>query len=326
MYLPDFEVFEPKSIQEACSELHRYREHGVGIIAGGTDFLVDIRPKIILQHLPRCQGCIDSGGTAREPKKCPPYVVSLSRIPEIRGIMEDGNHIRIGAMTTIRELCESALIKKELTALYDGASQLGSPLVRNRGTLGGNIANARPAADTFVASVALNADLAIESVNGKRDIPVISFAKAPGVTMLTPIDIITHLKFPVHHRSTGSSYIKLVNRKSLEIAIVGIACMLVLDDHHEQIENARIAMGAVGPTPLLAQSAMGFLIGKPPRDEIFREAAKLALKDAHAISDHRGSKHYREIEIEVLTLRSLQRAMSVAAMSKNMDNKKPSGK
>ncbi|OGL46798.1 MAG: hypothetical protein A2161_16615 [Candidatus Schekmanbacteria bacterium RBG_13_48_7] len=309
MYLPEFEVIEPKTIEEACIELDRYKKHGVCILAGGTDLLVDIRPKIIRQHLPRCPGCPTDGSIVREPKKAPQYVISITRITGIQGIEIEGSWIKIGAMTRIRELCESEIIRTHLSALYDGAYQLGSPLVRNRGTIGGNIANARPAADTFVPSIALNGTLITASINGRREILLDSFARGPGLTILEPGELITHIKFPLYPGNTGSDYFKLANRKALEIAIAGVASMVTLNKELNRIESTRICMGAVGPTPVLAKTAMDFLAGKSPVDDVIHEASRLAVKDAHPISDHRGGKQYRQIEVEVLTRRTLFKAL-----------------
>ena len=312
MYLPDFEVFEPAAIAEACELLDHYRMQGTGILAGGTDFLVDIRPKIIRHHMPRCPGCPSSGSAVREPRKAPQIVISLSRIQELRGILMEGNHIRIGTMTTIRELSESETVRIHLKALHEGACNLGSPLVRNRGTIGGNIANARPAADTFVPSVALNGKLLVRSISRSREIPLDRFATGPGISVLEPDEIITHIIFPLDPASSGSGYYKLANRKSLEIAVVSAASYVALDGGGNRVESTSIALGAVGPTPLLAHAAMEFLTGKPPEEEIIRETAFRALDDAKPISDHRGTRSYRQDQVEVLVRRTLIKAIDQA--------------
>lgn len=318
MSLPKFDIFQPETIKEACSLLEQYAPDGAAVLAGGTDLLVDIRRQIIPEHLPRCKGCDPKTGLPQgKPAKPPYHLIALSRIEELRGIEElEGGEISIGPLTTITEIAESPLIREKLTALAEGADNLGSPLVRNRGTIGGNICNARPAADTMIPAVALGCRLKLESVRGTKIVPIGEFVIGPGQTTRAPDEILTRIIFPRLPNGTGSACIKAANRKSLEIAVVNAASVITLDESGERIENARIAMGAVGPTPILAVKATDFLIGKKPSEEIFDKAGQIAANECKPITDHRGSALYRVEMVRVLVRRTLMRAFKRIENSK----------
>lgn len=297
---------QPQTLDEACELLARHAPEGAAALAGGTDLLVDIRLPIIPQHLPRCQGCDPKTGLPQKAlEKTPPCLIALSRIPELRGItMLPGGEIAIGAMTTITEVCESALVRQRLTALAEGGEHLGSPLVRNRGTLGGNICNARPAADGLIPALALAAKLELRSVRGARTVSIENFVTGPGKTVREADEILSRIVFPAYDGKTGSACIKLANRKALEIAVVNVATVLTLNSGGK-IAAARIAMGAVGPTPILAIKAGKFLRGKEPMRENFEKAGKIAAGECKPITDHRGSALYRVEMVPVLVRRTL---------------------
>jgi carbon-monoxide dehydrogenase medium subunit len=337
MILPRFDVLVPESVEEACAMLAEHAEAGVRLLAGGTDLLVDLRQPIITQHVPRCDGCpthpegaihstIDcslwssdplmaSGGSLRtalrEPKESSPaYLVSLHKLAELKDIQRqpDGS-LRIGALTTITAIERSQEIREDWTALAEGADNLGSPLVRNRGTLGGNIANARPAADTAIPTIALGGVLTLQGTSGARTIPAAEFPRGPGITVIKPDEVLTAVTYPPQPAHAGSTYYKLANRKALEISTVGVAVWLVLEEPGGAVADIRVALGAVGPTPILAESVKEVLIGQVPTEEILDEAAKAAAGDARPIDDHRGSAWYRVQMVEVLTRRLLRGAI-----------------
>jgi carbon-monoxide dehydrogenase medium subunit len=311
--LPRFDVLQPESVKEACELLDRYASEGVAVLAGGTDILVDIRRPIIPAHLPRCKGCNPKTGMPlKSQEKAPAYLVALSRIPGLSGITEEENgDIVIGPMTTITEICNSKLIRDKLTALAEGGDNLGSPLVRNRGTLGGNICNARPAADALLPSVALNAQCVLQSIQDTRKVPVEEFVVAPGETVLEKGEILTKIVFPSLPEHSGSSCIKLANRKALEIAVVNVASVVTLDDKGK-IVGARIALGSVAPTPVVAKKAGDYLKGKEQAAAVFDEAGKIAANECRPITDHRGSAIYRVDMAHVLVSKILSRSVSAA--------------
>jgi len=338
MILPRFDVLVPETVDDACAMLAQHADDGVRILAGGTDLLVDLRRPIIPQHVPRCDGCpthpqgqvlstiecvpsksdplMSPEGSVRtlmqEPRhKAPAFLVSLHKLSQLKGIerLKDGG-LRIGALTTITEIERSLDIHKGWTALAHGADNLGSPLVRNRGTIGGNIANARPAADTVIPTIALGGKLTLKKSSGSRTVAAEDFPRGPGLSVLEHGEILTDIHFPAPLPHSGSAYIKLANRKALEISTVGVAVWLALEKPGGPVKDVTVALGAVGPTPILAKSVKDVLIGKVPNEKILQQAAKAAAGDARPIDDHRGSAWYRVMMVEQLTLRLLKAVLS----------------
>jgi len=340
MILPRFDVLVPETVQQACAMLAEHADDGVRLLAGGTDLLVDLRSPIIPQHVPRCDGCpthpggavrstIDctmwasdplmaAGGSLRatfkdEKGKSPAYLVSMHKLDALKGVrkLQDGS-LRVGALTTITEIEHSPEIRRGWTALAEGTDSLGSPLVRNRGTLGGNIANARPAADTAVPTIALGGRLTLQGTSGVRTIPAEDFPCGPGVTVIKPDEILTAVNYPPPPAHSGSAYYKLTNRKALEISTVGVAVWLALEEPGGPVADVRVTLGAVGPTPILAESVKETLRGKVPDEATLGQAARAAVEDARPIDDHRGSAWYRVQMVEILTRRLLQVALKQA--------------
>ncbi len=337
MILPRFDVLVPKTVEEACAMLAEHAEEGARILAGGTDILVDLRRPIIPQHVPRCDGCpthpqgqilttiecqppdserlMDPGGSLRaalaEPRHAAPaYLVSLHKLNQLKGIRKlENSGLRIGALTTITEIERHPDIRKNWTALAEGADNLGSPLVRNRGSIGGNIANARPAADTAIPTIALGGRLTLKGKAGERQIAAEDFASGPGLSVMEQDEILTEVDFPAPLPHSGSAYYKLANRKALEISTVGVGIWLALEKPDGPIKDVRVALGAVGPTPILASSVRDILIGKDPDEKTLAKAARAAAGDARPIDDHRGSAWYRVQMVELLTSRLLQIAL-----------------
>ncbi len=333
MILPRFDVLIPKTVDEACAMLAEHADQGVRLLAGGTDLLVDLRRPIIRQHVPRCDGCpthpegkvlstiecrpsvegplMASAGSLRaaleDPRHASPaFLVSLHKLDHLIGIERlDSGRLRIGALTTITAIERSVDIRESWTALGDGAASLGSPLVRNRGTLGGNIANARPAADTAIPTVALKGELTLQGTSGVRKVAAEDFARGPGLSVIEPDEILTAIEFPAPLPYSGSAYYKLANRKALEISTVGVAVWLALEKLDGPVKDVRVALGAAGPTPILAKSVTDALVGKVPGEEILKKAAKAAAGDARPIDDHRGMAWYRVQMVELLTERLL---------------------
>lgn len=340
MILPRFDVLVPETVDEACAMLAEHADEGVRVLAGGTDLLVDLRRPIIPQHVPRCDGCpthpqgrilttiecqppdsdrlMDPSGSLRaaleEPRHAAPaYLVSLHKLNQLKGIRRlDSGGLRIGALTTISEIERHPDVRRDWTALAEGADNLGSPLVRNRGTLGGNIANARPAADTAIPTIALGGTLTLKGVSGERRVAAEDFATAPGLSIKEQDEILTEVTFPSPRPHSGSAYYKLANRKALEISMVGVAVWVALEEPAGPVADIRVALGAVGPTPILAESVRDVLAGKVPDEKALAKAARSVAGDARPIDDHRGSAWYRVQMVELVTLRLLKIVLSRA--------------
>src|SRR5438094_4996484 len=196
-----FEVFQPVSIPEAC-EL--FRKHGPGghFLAGGTDLVIAIKEKGLV----------------------PRYVVDLKKIPSLTGIREasDGS-ITIGALTTMREIETAPLITKKYPFLAQSAAEVGSIQIRNRATIGGNMANATPSADTAPALIALNASAKIVGLNGERTVALEDFFKGPGQTVMSADEILTEIAIAKTDPRLVGDYIKFSPREMMDLAYVGIA-------------------------------------------------------------------------------------------------------
>jgi carbon-monoxide dehydrogenase medium subunit len=259
------------------------------ILAGGTDLLVNLKKRLL----------------------SPEQVISLNKIEglkEITLIQKEG--VTLGPLTTAASLAQSGLIQEQGAVLGQGALRLGSPLIRNRATVGGNLVTARPASDLIPPLLVLGATLRLKGLQGERTLPLENFLRGPGQTAIQPDEILSRICIPLVEGPSAGIYVKLGSRKTLEIALVNVASFLTLGPDGS-IQEARVALGAVGPTALLSQGAAKVLKGVRPKDEkdpVFKEAARAAAQDSKPITDHRGSAEYRREMVEVLTHRTLTAA------------------
>jgi carbon-monoxide dehydrogenase medium subunit len=290
MLLPKFDYQAPKSLREACSLLEEYGAKAK-LLAGGTDLLVNLKKKTVT----------------------PEQIISLNKIKGLNEAMaKQGKGISIGPLATAAYLAENELARGPLQVLAEGAGRLGSPLIRNRATLGGNIVTARPASDLAPPLMALGAVLILKGKDGERELAVEKFFKGPGKTSIKPKEILSRIFIPETDGLAAGAYLKLGSRKTLEISLVNAASFIEIGPDLT-IRQARIVLGAVAPVPVRAKTAEKFLKGKKPQgenDPLFREAARAAVQDASPITDHRGSAEYRQALIEILTARTLQSAYS----------------
>jgi len=302
--LHGFSYERPKSLAEAWSLLEA---HGASLspLAGGTDLVVNMKMRGILQ-------ITEKGGTkdARWPaaRRVPPIhtpavVMSLAELEELHGVHAMGDPVRIGPTTTMTELA-AAKLPPALAALTDAAAVMGSQLIRNRATIGGNIMNARPAADTAVALQAVGGRLILESTAGRRTVDAAAFFTGPGRSVRRADELLVGIEAaaPAGH---GSAYLRMGNRKQLGSALVGVGAWLRLDPDTGAIAAARISLGAVGPTPALAEAAAAGLIGKAPDAEAFATAGAAAQHEVKPIDDFRGTSAYRLELVEALVRRAL---------------------
>jgi carbon-monoxide dehydrogenase medium subunit len=243
----------------------------------------------------------------REKGLTPRYLVSLRNLANdlsyIKMDYEDGKKVlRIGALTTIHSIEVSEALDKKFYILKEAASQLGTYQIRNRATLGGNLCNASPAADMATPLLALNSRLILLSLEGEREVPINEFFLGPGKTVLKRNEILKEVVVE-EPRSLGSSFLK-VSRKAVGLAIVNVACYLELTN--QVVDNIRIALGAVAPTPVRATSLEKELIGMRIDDIDLAEACKKIDEDIKPISDVRASEEYRRHLSRVLTERAVK--------------------
>ena len=290
MLLPKFEYHEPSTIEEA---LHLLSELGgnAKVLAGGTDLLVRMKQKV----------------------DRPPHVISVARVPGLEEIVpRNGHGVTVGAGVTAAALSRSELLMDRFTPLALAAGRLGAPMIRNRATIGGNLVNARPAADLPPPCMVLNASLKLKSLSGERDVPIMDFFRGPGESAIEPNELMVSINMETPPPWSGGAYIKLGARKTLEISMVNVATLLTLQSPDGPIVDARIALGAVAPTPVRAFAAEELLIGETPSDELFQRAGEVGVGMCSPITDHRGTMEYRCMMIEVLTKRALGQALEQA--------------
>ncbi|MBM3298475.1 MAG: xanthine dehydrogenase family protein subunit M [Deltaproteobacteria bacterium] len=290
MLLPKFEYHEPTTLQEALNLLSELGGNAK-VLAGGTDLLVRMKQKI----------------------DRPSHVISIARVPDLDAVIPRNRHgVTIGGGVTAARLARDELINDRFLPLALAAGRLGAPMIRNRATIGGNLVNARPAADLPPPCMVLNASLKLKSSTGEREVPVVAFFRGPGESAIEPNELLVSINIETPPPWSGGSYIKLGARKTLEISMVNVATLLTLQSPDGPIVDARIALGAVAPTPIRALAAEELLIGQMPSDELFQRAGETGVGVCSPITDHRGTMEYRCMMIEVLVKRSLKQSLERA--------------
>ena len=311
MILPDFDVYEPTSLSDAC-ELLALHQPAVRLLAGGTDVLVNMKKRSMfdVHPPPRCGEHFAGAPHPWAGTDSARVLISLARIPGLAGVteLEDGS-VAVGPMTTMSGVASSELLRQRYTALCEGAGAVGAPAIRNRATLAGNLCHARPAADTAPPCIALDARLDVLSPTDQRTVLAGDFILSPGRCALGADEVVSAVVLPPAAPHAGSAYLKQITRATMEISVVGAAVSLVLDGVDGPVATARIALGAVGPTPLRAPAAESALIGQPITPTTLAAVGAAARDDARPIDDHRGSADYRLEMVEVL----VRRAASLAA-------------
>ena len=281
-----FEFYQPMTLQEA-SRLLKDNGPGGRLLAGGTDLVIAMKEKALL----------------------PKYVVDLKRIPGLAGIRENSNGgITLGALTTMREIEISPLITKKYPFLAQSAAEVGSIQIRNRATIGGNMANATPSADTAPALIALNATAKIAGATGERSINLEEFFRGPGQTVMSAEEILTEITIPKTGPRLVGEYIKFSPREMMDLAYVGVAVAYNLGEKDKKCDGVRILLGAVAPTPIRAKRAEAALEAQVLTEELAEKIGAIAAEEAKPISDVRSSAEYRRAMVGAMTKRALLNA------------------
>ncbi len=291
MLLPKFEFHEPVTIKKAL-ELKKKMGPSARLLAGGTDLLVHLKKKIITTD----------------------HIISLQRIEPLAQIRNLKVSVEIGACATMAKITGTPLISEKFSALKSGVDNIGTHLIRNRATIGGNVCNASPAGDSLPALLIYKAVVLLESLGGKREVPIENFFKGPGRTDIKADEIITGFRLPIPPTRSGAHYIQLGKRKSSEINVVNVASFLEVEPKTKKILCARIALGSVAATPIRSLKAEALLKDRVAEDPTFYEAGEIArFEDCKPIDDFRGSAAYRRAMVGVLTKRTLAAAFELAA-------------
>ena len=259
------------------------------VLAGGTDLLVQLRAEMIE----------------------PDLVVDIKKIAETRSIAAEDGGYRIGAAVAGAELSEHAEVPKMWPGVVEAFDLIGSTQIQGRATMGGNLCNASPAADSVPALIAAGAVASVAGPNGRRDVPVEDVAIAPGKTSLEKGEFIESFFLPTPAPHTGEAYLRFIPRTEMDIAVVGAGVSLTLDDSGT-CTAARLSLGAVAPRPLLVQEGADALIGSPVDDAALAKLAEAASAACNPIDDKRGTIEYRVKVAGVLARRAAQIALERA--------------
>jgi CO/xanthine dehydrogenase FAD-binding subunit len=279
-----FRFINPQSLVEALEYLNQYGKEAK-IIAGGTDLLIQLRNED------------DKIAGVK-------FLVNLDSLPNLRQIKIDEDYISIGTLVNHAEIASSELIWAKVSFLSKAASVIGSPQIRNRGTIGGNLINASPAADTVPVMIALDAVVILQSLTGSRKLPVRDLFLRPYETCIRHDEILTEIKFKCLPEGSKTSFLKIGRRNALVIARLNIAVSLKTDEKGI-VEDIRIAPGSVMPIPCRAIEAEKLLIGQTPNEEIINRASKKVADTMVEKSGIRASTIYKKPVIEAITRRAI---------------------
>ena len=283
----------PKTVDEAVKLLAAHGEKARPL-CGGTDLIIQLR-----------------AGVRR-----PEYVVDVKNVQEMRRISFTMQHgLRLGAAVSCIEIYENSDMRKYYPGLTEAAHLIGSLQIQSRASVGGNLCNGSPAADTTPALIALGAKCRVVGPKGERSVAAEDFCTAPGRTVLQPGELLVEFQIPSPAKNSSDAYLRFIPRNEMDIAVVGVGVAVTLDLADERISEARVSLGAVGPTPIFAKEASAALTGKKIEDAAIERAAQAAIAVASPIDDMRGTAEYRRHIVGVLTRRAAAKAIERARSS-----------
>lgn len=264
------------------------------VMCGGTDLLVALR----------------------EGRRKAELVIDVKRIPETTELSySPQSGLTLGAAVPCHRMYDDKAIVAAYPGLIDSAGLIGGVQIQGRASMGGNLCNASPAADSIPSLIAHHAICQIAGPNGRREMPVEEFCIAPGRTALQTGEFLVALHIPAPQPGFGAAYLRFIPRNEMDIAVVGVGASVQLDESRSRFVSARIALGAVAPKPLFVPAAGDALAGQPVNAESIAQAAQIAQAAATPISDMRGTAEYRKHMAGVMTRRTLEKAIERARAS-----------
>jgi carbon-monoxide dehydrogenase medium subunit len=280
------EYLAPNNLKDALILLKKWRSRGE-LIAGGTNVVPDLRAKTLRKEI----------------------LIDLSHLKNLSYIKEEKKRIRIGALTTMPEIAASKTIRSKACILSEAVWQIGNPLVRNRATIAGNLADASPAADSAVPLLVLEASIVVEKHKGKRkQIPINEFFMGVNKTVLKRDELIREIVFPKPAPSSRMVYSKLGLRNAMAISVVSVGVLAEMEKG--RCNRARIALGAVAPTPRRAYGVEKLLVGQAVTEELIDQCCEAIQEEIQPITDVRATFEYRRSMTSVLLKRLLQQVFS----------------
>ena len=285
-----FDYATPESVADAVVMLSDHGNNAC-VLAGGTDLIVQLR----------------------ENRRRTDLVVDVKKIAELNALSYDAaTGLTIGAAVPCYRIYGDGEIAAAYPGLMDAARLVGGTGIQGRASLGGNLCNASPAGDTIPPMIVLGGEAEIAGPDGTRKVAVEDFCTAPGRTVLADGEFLVSLHFPAPAPNSGAFYRRFIPRNEMDIAVVGVGASVVLSGDGSSFVSARIAVGAVAPTPLFVREAGEALAGQPVSDETIQRAAGIARDAARPISDMRGTADYRKHLTSVLTRRVVEGAVQRA--------------
>jgi aerobic carbon-monoxide dehydrogenase medium subunit len=287
MIPPQFEYYAPHSVDEAVALLRRFDGESK-VLAGGHSLIPLMKLRLA----------------------SPRVLVDINRIPNLAYIREEGSQLKIGAITRTNDLLDSALLRKSYPILTDASQLIADPLVRNLGTVGGNLCHGDPGNDLPACMLALGAEMSVVGPKGPRTIPASDFYRDTFVTAVEPTEILVEVRIPKARAHQGNAYHKIEKRIG-DFAMAGAATNLVLDGAG-RVEVVGIGLTGVGPTAVHAVKAASSLVGQLPDEAHLAHAAELAQEAAQPSTDLRGPMEYKRAMVAVLVRRVLDRSLARA--------------
>jgi len=281
----EIDVLSPRTLEDALVLLQQH-QNDIRIIAGGSDIIIQLRD-----------------GAVKTEK-----LLNILPVKDLRFIEERDGKIHVGALSTYTEIITSQPIRKHAWILVEAAKQIGAAQLQNTATIGGNLGNASPAADSLPPLYALGATVVTRNMSSRREIPIDRFFVGYRKTALKPDELIEEIYFDQLTRNDAGAYLKLGLRKANAISIVDVAAIL-REKRGDSYGDVKIALGAVAPTIVRAHSCEQDLIGKRLTKKSLQEAAKLASQDTSPITDIRGSAEYRRKIVSSLVYQALHKAV-----------------
>lgn len=281
-----FEYLTPTNMAEALTLLEKLGQEAK-VVAGGTDLVPSLRLRLV-----NCK-----------------YLVDISRLSELEFVESTGGKLmRIGALTKHATLERSPPVREMAYVLAEAAAQIGSPQIRNMGTVGGNLANASPCSDTATPLLAMGADLKLVGSSGERLIPIDDFFLDVKRTALQSDELLAEVRIHLQPQGSGCAFIKVGRRAGPDLALVSAATAITMEK--DVCRSVRIALGSVAPTPIRAKKTESFLMGMTLEDRVIGDASEIASEEIRPISDVRASAEYRKEVSRVIVDLAIKKAMA----------------
>jgi carbon-monoxide dehydrogenase medium subunit len=280
--IPKFQYYSPESLSEALSLLAEL--DNASPVIGGTDLMIAMRNGVSV----------------------PSHVVDLNEISELNYVKEEEGIIRIGATATHAQVANSSFVSR-VHSLVDSVSRIGSPQIRNRGTITGNICNASPAADTAPPLLVHMAEVEIQSLDGRRTIPIADLFAGPKINSLEIGELLTEIRIPVPSAGSASSFKRIGRRKAFTLSVVSAATYIQMEG--ETCTNAKVAFGSVAITPIRVPEAESLLTGSKLDEKTVKVASKAVYEVVKPITDIRGTAEYRKDMCPVLMRRAIDQCL-----------------